>query len=68
MDMRELRERAKVSKEEAAFKLEVNVGTICNWENGKTEPTIGIIKTSKLLKLYQCSFNDLEKAVQKSKL
>lgn len=67
MDMRELRERVNLSAEEAAYRLGVAHSTIRNWESGKTEPSLGITKTAELLRLYQCSFADLEQAVQESK-
>nr|WP_290224201.1 helix-turn-helix transcriptional regulator [Trichocoleus desertorum] len=66
MNMRELRERAGLSAEEAAFRLGVAHSTIRNWESGKTEPSLGVTKISELLKLYQCTFQDLEQAVKES--
>lgn len=67
MDMRELREKANLSAEEAAFKLNVAHSTIRNWESGRTEPSLGVTKISQLLKLYECSFEELEQAVIESK-
>ncbi len=67
MDMKELRERAKLSAEEAAFRLSVAHSTIRNWESGKTEPSLGVTKISELLQLYSCSFEELEQAVRESK-
>jgi putative transcriptional regulator len=67
MDMRELRERAKLSPEEAAFRLEVAHSTIRNWESGKTEPSLGVTKVAELMKLYGCSFDELLQAVTETK-
>ncbi len=67
MDMKELREKARLSAEEAAFKLQVSHSTIRNWESGRTEPSLGVTKLSQLLKLYNCSFEELEQAVIESK-
>ena len=67
MDMRELRERAKLSAEGAAFSLKVAYSTIRNWESGRTEPSLGVTKLSQLLKLYNCSFEELEQAVIESR-
>jgi putative transcriptional regulator len=67
MDMKELREKAGLSPEEAAFRLGVAHSTIRNWESGKTEPSLGVTKISQLLRLYRCSFEELEQAVRESK-
>ena len=67
MDMKELREKAQLSAEGAAYKLDVAHSTIRNWESGRTEPSMGITKISQLLKLYNCSFEELEQAVIESK-
>ncbi|WP_235111407.1 helix-turn-helix transcriptional regulator [Acaryochloris sp. 'Moss Beach'] len=67
MDMRGLRERAAISPEEAAFKLKVAHSTIRNWESGKTEPSLGVTKISDLMKLYDCSFEELLQAVIETK-
>ncbi len=67
MDMKELREKAGFSAEGAAYKLNVAYSTIRNWESGKTEPSLGVTKLSELLKLYNCSFEELEQAVIESK-
>lgn len=66
MDMRELRKKAQLSAEEAAFKLKVAHSTIRNWESGRTEPSLGVTKISQLLELYNCSFEELEQAVIES--
>ena len=66
MDMRELREKANLSAEGAAFKLGVAHSTIRNWESGRTEPSLGVTKISQLLELYKCSFEELEQAVIES--
>lgn len=67
MDMKELREKARLSAEEAAFRLGVAHSTIRNWESGKTEPSLGVTKISELLQLYQCTFEELQLAVRESK-
>ena len=67
MDMKELREKVNLSAEEAAYRLGVAHSTIRNWESGKTEPSLGVTKLSQLLKLYKCSFEELEQAVIESK-
>ena len=67
MDMKELRKKVNLSAEEAAYRLGVAHSTIRNWESGKTEPSLGVTKISQLLKLYNCSFEELEQAVIESK-
>ena len=67
MNMKELRERASLSAEEAAFRLGVAHSTIRNWESGKTEPSLGVTKIAALLELYNCSFGDLLQAVNETK-
>lgn len=36
---------AKLKQAEMAEKLGVSVTTICNWEQGKTEPTVSQLRT-----------------------
>jgi putative transcriptional regulator len=67
MNMKELRERAGLSAEEAAFRLNVAHSTVRNWESGKTEPSLGVTKIAELLVLYGCSFEELQQAVTESK-
>ena len=67
MDMKELRERAGLSVEEAAYRLGVAYSTIRNWEYGKTEPSLGVTKISQLLQLYHCTFEQLEQAVREAR-
>ncbi|MBD2072682.1 helix-turn-helix transcriptional regulator [Phormidium sp. FACHB-592] len=68
MNMKELREKAKLSAEAVAFRLGVSHSTVRNWESGKTEPSIGVIKTAELIHLYECTFEDLVQAVRESSI
>ncbi len=68
MDMKELRERAGLGVEEAAYRLGVAYSTIRNWEYGKTEPSLGVTKISELLRLYRCTFEELQQAVKESRV
>ncbi len=67
LDVKQLRENAGLSPEEAAFKLGVAHSTIRNWESGKTEPTLKVSKIAELLKLYGCTFAALETAVKETR-
>lgn len=49
------RVNAGLTQKEAAEKLEINIGTMQNWENGKTTPNAE--NFIKLCKLYNCPVN-----------
>lgn len=46
------RVNAKLSQKEAANRMNVNIATISNWENGKTSPSAEQFK--KLCEIYKC--------------
>lgn len=66
MDMRGLRERAGLSTIEVAFRLGVAESTVRNWERGRTAPRMSLQQFIKLVRLYQCTIDELEEAVQES--
>lgn len=66
MDMKELRQRAGVKAEDIAVALDIGVSTIRNWEQGRTIPRLRVDQFADLLRLYKCSFWELEKAVRLS--
>ena len=67
MNIKELREKAGLKAEEAAYKVGIALSTLRNWESGITEPSMGVSKMKHLLDVYQCSFEDLAIAVEKTK-
>lgn len=67
MDLRQLREKAGLlSFEEAAFKIGVSLSTLRAWESARGEPST-TEKIAKLMELYNCSFEDIRKAVAETK-
>jgi putative transcriptional regulator len=66
MDMRYLRERKRLRTVDVASKVGVAESTVRNWEYGKTIPKLRVDQIEELLKLYECSFDDLMTAVRGS--
>lgn len=66
MDMKALRQKVGLRAEDVAVRLDIAVSTVRNWEQGRTMPKLRIDQTSQLLKLYQCSFDELEQAIKES--
>lgn len=66
MDMRQLRERARLRTVDVAYHLGVAESTVRNWESGRTAPKLTFAQTRQLMQLYQCSFEDLEESVKES--
>ena len=66
MDMKQLRERKDLRTVDVAYHLGIAESTVRNWEKGRTVPKLRIDQFSKLLKLYECSFEQLEKATMLS--
>jgi putative transcriptional regulator len=66
MDMRQLRERIGLRTVDVASRLGVGESTVRNWEHGRSVPRFEVI--SDLLRLYQCSFEELEQAVKESRV
>lgn len=66
MDMKQLRERVKLRTVDVASSIDVGESSVRNWEQGRTIPRLRIDQVGKLIRLYQCSFEELEEAVKKS--
>lgn len=64
--MKQLRERAKLRTVDVAYHLGIAESTIRNWEHGRTVPKMRIDQFGELLRLYSCSFEELENAVKES--
>lgn len=54
---REARERASMTAQQAATKLDISITTLLSWENGKTAPSA--LKLVELCRLYGCMPNEL---------
>ena len=66
MDMKQLRERVKLRTVDVASRIGVAESSVRNWEKGRTIPKLRIDQIGELLRLYQCSFDELEEAVKES--
>lgn len=66
MDMKQLRERVKLRTVDVASSIDVGESSVRNWEQGRTIPRLRIDQVGKLLRLYKCSFEELEEAVKES--
>jgi DNA-binding XRE family transcriptional regulator len=66
MDIETLRQRAGLTRSEVAGKLEISETSVRNWETGRTEPTMTPQKYHELLKILQCSSQELAVASETS--
>lgn len=64
--MKQLRERVKLRTVDVASRIGVGESSVRNWEKGRTIPKLRIDQTGELLRLYQCTFEELEEAVKES--
>lgn len=66
MSIKQLRKRAGLKVEDVAATLDVAISTVGNWEQGRTIPRLRVDQTAKLLRLYNCTFEELEQAVKET--
>ncbi|MBD2492085.1 helix-turn-helix transcriptional regulator [Aulosira sp. FACHB-615] len=66
MNMKDLRLRVGKRAEEIAVELGVAVSTVRNWDQLKTVPRMTPSGLQKLMKVYQCTFDELVQAEQES--
>ena len=64
MSMKALRQRAGIKAEEVVFKLGISMSTLRNWEQGRTIPTLNPTQYAELLKLYNCTPDELAEAAR----
>lgn len=64
MNMKDLRLRVGKRAEEIAVELGVAVSTVRNWDQLKTVPRMTPVGLQKLMKVYQCTFEELVQAEQ----
>ena len=62
MNMKQLRERAKLKTIDTAYHLGIAESTVRNWEKGRTIPKLRLDQFGTLLRLYGCTFEELETA------
>jgi putative transcriptional regulator len=68
MNIKELRERKKLRTVDVASRVGIAESTVRNWESGRTIPKLRIDQFNELIKLYDCSFDELMTAVKESML
>lgn len=64
MSLKELRQKANLRVEDVAARLGVAFSTVRNWDQGRTIPNLNPMQYVELLKLYNCSPEELAAAVQ----
>ena len=64
--MKQLRERVHLAPADVASRLEISVSSINNWEAGRTMPKLRLDQFMALIRLYQCSPEELEQAHRQS--
>ncbi len=64
--LRDLREKAGLKPEEAAYKLGVALSTLRNWEVGRSRPTMHPEQFIKTLEIYQCSLETFARATEET--
>ncbi len=62
--MKQLRERAGLRTVDVASSLGIGESTVRNWDLGRSLPRFEVI--GGLLRLYKCSFEELEQAVKET--
>ena len=65
--MKDLRNKVGLSQAQVARELGLAESTIRNWERGRSIPTLPATDYPKLLKLYQCSPEELAMAAEASR-
>ena len=65
--MKQLREKANLTRVDVAHYLKVAESTVRNWEVGRTEPTLSVPKTIELCRLYGVTLEELGQAVENSR-
>lgn len=66
MTMRNLRKKANIKVKDLAASLEIAESTVWNWEQGRTIPRLRADQFFKLLRLYKCTVEELEQAVEET--
>jgi transcriptional regulator with XRE-family HTH domain len=66
LDLRELRTKAGLRREQVAAVLGKSHTTISNWETGRFVPTLTPTETRLALETYRCTLDEFELAVNES--
>ena len=66
-DPKVLRKKAGLTVRAVAIALDVDQNTVTKWEAGISSPTLSLKQVSKLMKLYDCSIDQLDGAFTKAR-
>jgi transcriptional regulator with XRE-family HTH domain len=66
-DPKVLRKKAGLTVRAVAIALGVDQNTVTKWEAGISSPTLSLKQTSKLMKLYGCTIDQLDQAFTKAR-
>lgn len=64
MNLIDLRERVELTQEQVAQSLQIDRRSVGNWESGRHQPRLFIWQVRTLLKLYACTLEELEQAIE----
>lgn len=62
-----LRSKAGLTQRQLSFEINVTENTVSAWETGKHEPRLTISQTRSLMTALNCTFEELEIAIQNQK-
>jgi transcriptional regulator with XRE-family HTH domain len=68
INVRELRERKKLSRRRVAVALDVADSTVVRWETGAVKPHLPLDKVQAMLDLFECDFTTLYAAFKQTAL
>jgi len=67
-NMKQLREGKNLKVIDVAYNLGINESTVRNWEHGRSIPKLTFDQVEILMKLYECSIEDLKLAYQETRI
>ena len=63
-----LRKRAGLTQRQVAWALDIRESTVSEWERGLSVPRLTLRKVSLMMKVYQCSLDELIEAFESNQV